>query len=140
MLPILIVAGVAVPLSPVAAEERAALVHAPMSAPPPAPKLALLFALKVRLPEGRGLAAQLIQSGVDQDDAAAAARIAAGHLGDGVGGCQAKIEISRPIGAASFRLERVELTTDERRAVIERRAGGLSLASDTGLSRRSPII
>src|SRR4051794_9723963 len=86
--------------SPASAEDRASFIPTPMSVSPPAPKLAVLFALKIRLPEGRGLAASLLQAGVEQDDAAAAARIAAGHLGDGSGGCDAKAEISRVAGSA----------------------------------------
>jgi hypothetical protein len=111
-----------------------------MSVAPPAPQLALMFVLKLRLPEGRGLAAQLLQAGVDENDAATSARIAAGHLGDGEGGCNAKIEISRPVGATHFRLERIELTTDDRRTIIERRQGQLSLASATTLTRHIPLV
>jgi hypothetical protein len=86
------------------------------------------------------LAALLLQAGVVQDDAAAAARIAAGHLGDGSGGCSAKIEISRPTGGNGFRLQRVELTTDTGRTVIERRQGGLSLTSAIGLNGHAPVV
>jgi hypothetical protein len=122
------------------AEQPAQFVPTPMSVAPPAPQLALMFVLKLRLPEGRGLAAQLLQAGVDENDAATSARIAAGHLGDGEGGCNAKIEISRPVGATHFRLERIELTTDDWRTIIERRQGQLSLASATTLSRHIPLV
>jgi hypothetical protein len=136
-----ILAAVALALhSGALAEERAALVSTPMSVAPPSPKLAMVFTLKLRLPEGRGLAASLLQAGVDQADAAAAARIAAGHLGDGTGGCSAKIEISKPVGTTGFRLERVELTTGAARTVIERRKGELSLASANAISRNSSLI
>lgn len=140
MLPMLAAAGIAAVHGAAQAESQAAFVRAPLTLAAPAPELALMVALKVQLPLGRGLAAQLLQAGVDQNDAAAAARIAAGHLGDGSGGCSAKIEISRPVGATAFRVERVELTTNGQRTVIERRQGQLSLASTSGLSRSLPLV
>ena len=52
------------------AAETARFLNAPASALAPAPKLAVQFELKLRLPEGRGLARLLINAGVKSDDAA----------------------------------------------------------------------
>lgn len=103
--------------------------NAPSSAVRPTPELAVQLELKIRLPEGRGLARLLLDSGVTQADAAAAARLAAGHLGDGANGCSARIAVSRLAGSAGFRLERVTLYTDAAQTVIERREGELAIAS-----------
>jgi hypothetical protein len=112
------------------ADDHPPLLHAPSLKAVPKPKLAVLFALKLRLPEGNGLARQLLDAGVDADDAAVAARLAAGHLGDGVGGCEARIEVSRGMEGGGFRLERVVLLTDAAQTTIERRQGELALASE----------
>jgi hypothetical protein len=102
----------------------------PETKAPPPTKVAVLFAFKVHLPEGRGLAKALLDLGVDQTDAAAAAKVAAGHLGDGHGGCDAKIEISRVMSASGYRLERVSLVTQASKSTIERRSGELTLTGD----------
>jgi hypothetical protein len=107
----------------------------------PVPNLAALFQLKFQLPEGRGLARLLLQAGVGRDDAAAAARLAAGHLGDGLGGCDIKVEISKPLGANNFKLERVVLMSLAGQTVIERRGGELAVASvDGAASKISSLI
>jgi hypothetical protein len=95
----------------------------------PEPNAAIVYALKLRLPEGQGLARMLIQAGVTQADAAAAAKLAAGHLGDGQGGCDAKIEISRSLDGSSYTLARAVLLTASGQTTIERRAGELTVAS-----------
>jgi hypothetical protein len=105
----------------------------------PAPKLAVQFELKLRLPEGRGLARLLLDAGVDRDDAAAAARLAAGHLGDGLGGCEAEVSISRSVEGGGFRLVRVMLMTQADQTVIERRGSGLAIASQAG-ARKTPRL
>ncbi len=95
----------------------------------PAPRLAVMYRLKVQLPLGQGLARALIQTGVGEDDAASAAKLAAGHLGDGAGGCLANVSISRL--ADGFRLERVALASAAGQTTIERRDGALAIvASD----------
>jgi hypothetical protein len=116
------------------------LLVTPSAEAPPQPKQAALYAIKLRLPEGRGLAALLLQAGVSQDDASLTARLAAGHLGDGSGGCEAKVELSRPIQGGITSLERVVLTTGGAETVIERRAGALTLASEHGVQRGSPLV
>jgi len=93
-------------------------------------KVAVVFVFKVRLPEGRGLARALLDLGVDRDDAAAAAKVAAGHLGDGHGGCDAKIEISRVMSASGYKLERVSLVAQASQSTIERRSGELTLTGE----------
>jgi hypothetical protein len=100
-----------------------------VAASPPQPNAAVLYALKLRLPERRGLARMLIQAGVSATDAAAAAKLAAGHLGDGQGGCDAKIEISGALAQGGYRLQRAVLLTSSGQIVIERRAGELTIAS-----------
>ena len=108
---------------------------APASSAPPAPELAAIYALKVRLSEGRGLTRLLLDAGVNRDDAAAAARLAAGSLGAGLGGCTAKVEISRGVERSGFKLERVTLLTDAGATIIERRQGKLAIASQTGAAK-----
>jgi hypothetical protein len=122
------------------AAEHAIFLNAPAVAGPPVPKLAVQFGLKLHLPEGKGLARLLIDAGVNQDDAAAAAKLAAGHLGAGAGGCEATVSIERSADGGSFSLVRVQLSTDARQAVIERRGAELTLASDTPTSRSLRLV
>lgn len=109
--------------------ERAPIAAIATAQSPNQAKGAVLYSLKLRLPAGQGLARMLIQAGVSQSDAAAAARLAAGHLGAENGGCDAKIEISRALEEDSYRLERAVLLTASDQTVIERRAGELIIAS-----------
>jgi hypothetical protein len=122
------------------AADLAPLLVAPAVKAPPQTKMAVLYALKLKLPEGRGLARLLLQAGVDQSDAAAAAKLAAGHLGDGSGGCDANVEISRDATAGGLRLERVELLTRAGRTIIERRQGELTVASQQGAGNNSRLV
>jgi hypothetical protein len=91
----------------------------------PAPRLATVFEFKVSLPEGKGLARVLLDAGVGSDDAAQAARLAAGHC-DSTGGCNAKISISHQLGAG-IQIERLVLADASGQTVIERRNGRLAL-------------
>ncbi len=111
------------------------VVDAPASPTPPSPKLAGLFDLTFRLPEGRGLARLLLEAGVDSNDAAVAARLAAGHLGDGLGGCDAKVTVSRSLDGVGFKLERVVLASPAGQTIIERRPAGLEIAPAQGRAR-----
>ena len=111
------------------------LLVAPASSAPPAPEQAALYKLKLHLAEGRGLARLLLDAGVNRDDAAAAARLATGNLGDGLGGCTAKVEVSRNVEGSGFRLERVTLVTEAGATIIERRQGKLRIASQTGATK-----
>ena len=92
-----------------------------------------MFELKLRLPEGRGLARLLLDAGVASDDAAQAARLAAGHLGGGTGpwagGCDAKVEVSRTVDTSGLRLERLALSSADGQTLIERRGGQLTLTT-----------
>ena len=102
-------------------------------------KLAVQYDLKLRLPEGRGLARLLLDAGVDRDDAAAAARLAAGHMGDGAGGCDVQVSITKGAGAGGFKLVRATLMTNATRTVIERRGAELTIASESE-ARKSPRL
>jgi hypothetical protein len=113
---------------------------APAAPKSPAPVLANLFEVKFRLPAGRGLARYLLEIGVDQKDAAEAARLAAGHLGDGAGGCVAKVAISRPLTGASLTVERVTLVTQSDRTVIDRRDGALVVTDQSHAVVNRPRI
>jgi hypothetical protein len=119
------------------AGETARFLNAPATSAKPATKLALQYELKLSLPEGRGLARLLLDAGVDRDDAAAAARLAAGHLGDGSGGCEVKVFITK--STEGFRLVRALLMTDAAQTVIERRGAELAIASETA-ARKSPRL
>lgn len=96
----------------------------------PSLELAVQYELRLRLPEGQGLARSLLDVGVDSNDAALAARLATGHLGAGAGGCDVKISISKTAQASAFRLVRVMLLTWAGQTVIERRGGELTIASE----------
>jgi hypothetical protein len=129
-----------VPLAqPVLAAETAQFLNAPVRAGAPPARLAVQYEMKLRLPEGRGLARLLLDAGVEQNDAAAAARIAAGHLGEDLGGCQAKVSVSRSSDGNGYRLERVTLFTQAGQTVIERRRGELAIAS-TAANRKYPRL
>jgi hypothetical protein len=119
------------------AAEHATFLNAPALAGPPAAKFAGQFQLRLQLADGR-LTRALLDVGVKQEDAAAAAKLAAGHLGMGGGGCQALVSIERNPGGA-YSLMRVQLTTDSRRAIIEWRGSELVLASDTEIGNRPTV-
>ena len=133
---LLAVSALALP-SMAAAEEHANVLSAIAKPGMGAPRFAGQFQLRLQLADGR-LARALLDVGVKQEDAAAAAKLAAGHLGMGAGGCQAFVSIERnPDGVYS--MMRVQLTTESRRAVIEWRGSELVLASDTEIGK-SPIV
>jgi hypothetical protein len=112
------------------------VVRIPVVTSPAPTRTAGVFELGLRLPEGRGLARLLLDAGIDRDDAAAAARLGAGHLGDGLGGCSAKVTVSRSLDGRSFRLERVVLQSAAGQAVMERRGGELALlAGQSGTAK-----
>jgi hypothetical protein len=106
----------------------------------PAPRLATIFELKLQLPEGRGLARLLLDAGIASDDAAEAARLAVGHLGDGSGGSEAKVEISRPLDAKGLRLERLVLSSADGTTTIERRGDRLALTSTAAHAHAAALI
>lgn len=119
------------------AEENANVLSAIAQPGMGAPRLAGQFQLRLRLADGR-LARALLDLGVRQEDAAAAAKLAAGHLGTESGGCDALVSIERnPDG--TYSLMRMQLATDTRRAVIEWRGTDLVLASDTAISNSPPV-
>jgi hypothetical protein len=121
------------------AAEMARFLNAPAEARLSSPKLAVQFELKLRLPEGRGLARLLLDAGVSKNDAAAAAQIAAGHMGDGSGGCFAKVSIARDFSSGAFNVVRVMLSTDDDQTVIERRGADLTIASRSA-TRKFPHL
>jgi hypothetical protein len=121
------------------AAEHAIFLNAPAVAGSPLPKLAVQFQLKLHLPEGKGLARLLIDAGVNQDDAATAAKLAAGHLGAGAGGCQAKVSVERSADGV-YSVVRVQLVTEARETVIERRGAELTIASDTPTSSAPRLV
>lgn len=122
------------------AAEDAVFLNAPAAASSPSPKLAAQFQLKFNLPEGQGLARLLLDAGVNQDDAAKAARLAAGHMGAGVGGCSATVSIERSTGATAFDLVRVLLSSAAEQTVIERRGTELAIASATPASKSPRFV
>lgn len=93
------------------------------------PHNAVAYAVKLQLPEGHGLARALIEIGVNQSDAAAAARLAAGRLGERNGGCEARVELVPDVGGSGLTLERAELLTHRSHTVIERRGAELGITS-----------
>jgi hypothetical protein len=121
------------------AGELPLFLNAPAPSSAPAAKSAVQYELKLHLPQGRGLARLLIDAGVDRDEAASAARLAAGHLGDGAGGCYATISIAGGLNGSGFRLMRMTLLTEASQTVIERRGADLSIASE-GATRKSPKL
>lgn len=125
---------------PAQAGETARFLNAPATASAPESKLAVQFELKIRLPEGRGLAGLLTEVGVDRNDAAVAARLAAGHLGDGHGGCFAKVSIARDPASGGYSLMRVMLMTQSDQTVIERRGGELAVASQAAPSKFPRLV
>jgi hypothetical protein len=129
-------AALAVPAAALAGE-TAQFLNAPATAVLPAANVAVQYELKLQLPEGRGLARLLLDAGVDRDDAVAAARLAAGHLGDGSGGCQVKAFIART--ASGFRIVRAMVITNAGQTVIERRGAELAIASESA-ARKFPRL
>jgi hypothetical protein len=125
--------------SSVTAAENEIFLNAPAVAGSPLPKLAAQFQLKLNLPEGKGLARLLIDAGVNQVDAAAAAKLAAGHLGAGAGGCQARVSVEQSADGI-FSVVRVQLVTDAHETVIERRGAELMISSDTPTRRASGLV
>lgn len=122
------------------AGETAQFLNAPTTAGRPALKLAVQYELKISLPEGRGLARLLLDAGVNQADAAAVARLAAGRLGEASGGCEAKVSISRTSGGTGFRLERVQIYSQDGQTVIERRRGELAIASQAASAKYPRLV
>src|SRR5438874_2559577 len=121
------------------AGETAQFLNAPAAIAAPVPKLAVEYELKLRLPEGSGLARLLLDAGVARDDAAAVARLAAGHVGSGLGGCDVKIAISKAADGNGLRLVRAMLMTEAGQTVIERRGAELTIASQT-VTRKFPRL
>ena len=120
------------------AGESARFLNAPAPASAPVAKLAVEYQLKLTLPQGRGLARLLLDAGVDRDDAAAAARLAAGHLGGGLGGCDIEVAITKAADGSS-RLLRATLMTSAGQTVIERRGAELAIASESA-ARKFPRL
>jgi hypothetical protein len=116
------------------------LLTTPATKAPPQTSTAALYELRLRLPEGRGLANLLLQAGVDQNDTAVVEQLAAGHLGDGLGGCDAKVDVVRSLSGSGFRLQRVVLMTQAGQTVIERRHGQLTIASQQGASKIARLV
>jgi hypothetical protein len=125
--------------SPASAAETAIFLNAPASAGSPPVKFAGQFELKLRLPTGRGLARLLIDAGVTQDDAAAAAKLAAGRMGDGKNGCFATVSVERAAGG-ELGVVRIMLTTDEQRTIIERRGADLAIASESAIAKQPRLV
>lgn len=123
---------------PAQAGETAQFLNAPARTAASQPKLAVQYELKLRLPEGRGLARLLLDAGVDRDDAAMAARLAAGRLGDGQGGCDVQVSVVSD-GRGALKLVRATVMTQVDRTVIERRGAELEVASASPV-RMSPRL
>ena len=93
------------------------------------PNFAVQVELKLRLPQGKGLARQLLDAGVDQADAAAAARLAAGHLGDATDGCDVTVSMSRDMQSEGFALRRLLIVARSYQTVSERGDGELHVGT-----------
>jgi hypothetical protein len=106
------------------------LINAPAPIGAPSITLAVTYEMELQLPEGRGLARQLIDSGIDQNDAAAAAKLGSSYMAQGKGSCSAKVAATRLPGVDTLRLTRVTLYTASKIVVMERRDGKLSVASE----------
>lgn len=124
--------------TPATAGETARFMNAPVTAAQTSPRLAVQLELKLRLPQGRGLARLLLDAGVDRADAATAARLAAGHLGDGQGGCDVQVSVVSD-GRGALKLVRAIVMTQVDRTVIERRGAELEVASASPV-RMSPRL
>lgn len=125
--------------SPVVAAETATFLNAPAKAGIAPVKFAGQFEFKLHLPQGRGLARLLIDAGVAQDDAAAAAKLAAGRMDDGRNGCFATVSVERGANG-ELSLIRVMLTTDDQRTIIERRGPDLAIASESAIAKQPRLI
>lgn len=107
------------------AEQTPAPITAIATRAVPAPSLAAVFELKLQLPQGQGLARLLLDVGVTGNDAAEAAKLAAGRCTDA--GCAAKVAISRNVDGSGLRIERLVLIEASGQTVIERRNDRLAL-------------
>lgn len=114
--------------------------NAPLSHARPSIELAVQSEWSIRLPDGKGIARALIDNGVSQADAAAAAKLAAGHLGQDFGGCTAKVAYSRSSDGSAVRVERIKIYTLTSQTVIERRLGELVIASQTATGRSVRLV
>ena len=103
------------------------------------PTEAAVFELKVHLAEGRGLEGLLLDAGIDASDAAAAASLATGQVGDN-DGCFGTVSISKGADGRQLRIVRVSLTTDRERTVIERHGGELTVASRTAVRQFPRLV
>ena len=121
------------------AAEQPLFLNAPSKTAAPIPRMAVQFGLKLQIPDGRGLARLLIDSGVNQEDAARAARLAAGHMGEHDGGCSANVTVSRGVDGSGFRVIRVALMTRGTETVIERRGAELTISSQRSAPRPPQI-
>ena len=128
----------AAPVTAIAAE-TARFINAPAPIAAQPPNLAAQYELRLMLHDGKGLARQLLDAGVNKDDAAEAARLAAGHLGGGTTDCFAKVSVVRVSASSGLTLVRVMLTTDSDQTVLERRDGQLAIASQAAM-RKSPKL
>lgn len=106
------------------------LVKAPAPIAAPSVTLAVTYEMKLQLHEGRGLARQLIDSGIDQDDAAAAAKLGSSYMSKAKGGCSAKVAATRLPGVDALRLTRVTFYAGSKIIVMERRDGKLAVTSE----------
>ena len=125
-------------LAAAAHAEQAPALPAIVTGASPAPRLATMFELKFRLPQGQVIESLLIDAGIATADAAEAAKLAAGRC-TGLGGCTATVAISRQLGSG-VRVERMVLVTQSGQTVIERRNGRLALNPDAVATTKASAL
>ena len=126
--------------TPSYAAETAHFLNAPATSAEAPAGLAVQYQLALQLPEGHGLARLLLDAGVEGDDAAAAARLAAGHMGAGGSGCAVKIFISKSGDGNGAKLVRATLMSAKGQTVIERRGAALVIASETAAAKAPRLV
>lgn len=135
-----LLAAALLPTQAASADDRPFL-RAPASQGSLPVKLAVAFELRFHLAAGGDLEAMLVQADVDADDAAAAARLAAGTASDTASGCYVKIAITKSLNGNGFRIERLTLLTEASQTVMERRGGELTVsASGARVTRLRSLV
>lgn len=129
-------AGAALALAAPAAAEPLPLVQAPAKVEPPARVEAALFAIDVSLAEAGKLSGLLVESGVEQGEAASAAALAQAQLNDHEA-CRVKLALSRNPDTGAISLQRLVLSTAAAQTVIEQRSSGLRVISTTAKRLRT---
>lgn len=103
-------------------------VHAPASKAAPASVEAAMFDFNVNLAQASELNDLLLQSGIEQGDAASAAALAEGQVDDKAA-VRVKLGLSRNPDTGAVSLQRMVLSTAAVQTTIEQRSGKLRIVS-----------